>query len=207
MSDDYQQRVLRVLADPTRYRIAQLTCEAPQPPRGIARLLGLTSSAVYQHLNALLEAGFIERVEVENRVHYKARAGFPVFLQRFGEACADLQKGTIEAMPRLEAVPPERGIPSTQPEASAQGGMLNRFRSSFLAYYSYSPFWSFVVAAVALVDAVLAVWCLVYAVFLSPNPVLTVVGGLIVCGSLAGIANYLYQRTKPPPSPGKGGVV
>lgn len=204
MSGDYQQRVLRVLADPTRYRIVQLTCEAPQQPRNIAKLLGLTSSAVYQHLNALLETGFIERIEVENRVHYRAKPEVPPFLQKLDEACTLLREGRDTSMPSpIEPSPQTKVLPSPK-EVSSRGGILDGAKSSLIAYYSYSPFWSLAVTGVALVDLFLAAWCLVYALLFSPNPALTVAGGLVVCSSLAAITNYLYQRTRPPPNLSEG---
>ncbi len=197
MSDDFQQRILRVLADPTRYRIVQLACADPQHPRQLAKLLGMTSSAVYQHLNALMEVGFIERIEVENRVHYTARAGVPGFLRRLGEACETLQEGGDSPEPRL----PGESTPSTEPAslqapAMFQEGILGGFRSSLYGYYVHSPFWSIIVVTICLIDVVFAVWCLTYALLYSSNVVLTVVGGLIVCGLLTALANYLYQRTR-----------
>jgi len=196
MSDEYQLRVLKVLADPTRYRIVQLTSDGPKHPKNLAKLLGMTSSAVYQHLNALLEVGFIERVEVENRVHYRAREGVPEFLQRLGEACERLGEGGGEAAPRpIVESPPLRG--TSMDESRVQGGIWGSLKSSFFKYYAHSPFWSIVVAVVCLIDALLAVWCLFYALFYSSNPVLTVIGGVVICGLLGALANYLYRRTKP----------
>lgn len=196
MSDDYEMRVLRVLADPTRFRIAQLTCEEPQYPRVLAKVLGMTSSAVYQHLNALSEVGFIERVEVENRVHYQAKAGVSEFLQEFGEACERFRQGGEDSVPRVLPVSREAEVFSDDDSREFREGWLNEFRSSFLEYYAHSPFWSVTVLSISLVDVLLAVWCLVYAVFYSSNPLLTVVGGVIVCGTLTAVANYLYQRTR-----------
>jgi hypothetical protein len=162
---------------------------------------------VYQHLKALLEAGFIERVEVENRVHYRAKSKVPLFLQKLGEACTELREGGDTAAPESMTKPsPQTGIPSAHVEASSREGILDKVESSLLAYYSYSPFWSVAVSGVALADVFLAVWCMLYAMLFSANPALTVMGGLLVCGSLAGIANYLYQRTKPPPNPGEGEI-
>lgn len=197
MSDDFQERVLRVLADPTRHRIARLTCEGPQHPRDLAKLLGVTSSAVYQHLNALLEVGFIERVEVENRVHYRAKTGISEFMRRFGEACDQLQMD--DELGSVPVVEPHLGkdLPPAAEPGPVQVGVLGRFKSSWLEYYVRSPFWSVAVVILYLVDGVLAIWCLAYAVFYSSNPVLTIVGGMLVCGFLAALANYLYQRTKP----------
>ena len=199
MSDDFQQRVLRVLADPTRYRIVQLTCEGPQHPRRLAELLGMTSSAVYQHLNALMEVGFIERVEVENRVHYTARAGVPGFLRGFGDVCETLRDGGDMAEPELVGRPPASAeVSSLQASAGVPQGILSGFTSSLHEYYLHSPFWSIVVVTVCLIDVVFAVSCLVYAVFYSSNVVLTIAGGLIVCGLLTAIANYLYRKTRVP---------
>jgi len=200
MSDDFQQRVLRVLADPTRYRIMQLTCEGPQHPKRLARLLGMTSSAVYQHLNALMEVGFIERVEVENRVHYTARAGVPGFLLGFSDVCEMLRDGGDMAEPELVGQPPASAeVSSSQASAGVPQGILDGFMSRLHEYYLYSPFWSIVVVTVCLIDAVFAVSCLVYAMFYSSNVALTIAGGLIVCGLLTAIANYLYCKTGVPP--------
>ena len=204
MSDDYEMRVLRVLADPTRFRIAQLTCEGPQYPRDLAKALGMTSSAVYQHLNALSEVGFIERVEVENRVHYQAKAGVSEFLQEFGKACERLMQGGEEPLPQVVPSLSQREVSSDKDSEMVQKGFLTGFMSSFLEYYVYSPFWSIAVLSISLVDVLLAVWCLVYAVFYSSNPLLTVVGGMIVCGTLAAVVSYLYQRTRPVSEIGSG---
>jgi DNA-binding transcriptional ArsR family regulator len=199
MSDDFQQRVLKVLADPTRYRIVQLACEGPQHPKDLARLLGMTTSAVYQHLNALMEVGFIERIEVENRVHYTSRAGVRGFLRGFGEVCETLRDGgiAIELEPLVQSPTSTEG---SSPGASimVQQGVFDRLRSSLQGYYLRSPFWSIVVVTVYVVDVLLAVWCLVYALLYSSNAVLTIVGGLIVCGFLTALANYLYRRTGGP---------
>ena len=201
---DYEMRVLRVLADPTRFRIAQLTCEEPQYPRDLAKVLGMTSSAVYQHLNALSEVGFIERVEVENRVHCQAKAGVSEFLQEFGEACERLRQGGEEPVPGSVPGPPQREVSSDDGSIRVQEGFLTGSMSSFLEYYAYSPFWSVAFLSISLIDVLLAFWCLVYAVLYNSNPLLTVVGGMIVCGTLAAVANYLYRRTRPVLQVGSG---
>jgi len=78
------------------------------------------------------------------------------------------------------------------------GGILVHLRSWWRNYYLYSPFWAAVVVFASVVDLLLALWCLVYALFYSSNPFLTLLGGFMVCGLLADVIRYAYRRTRPP---------
>jgi DNA-binding transcriptional ArsR family regulator len=76
------ERVLRALADPTRRRIVERLTEGPASVSGLAELLGITLTAVKQHLIFLEEAGLV-RTEKTGRVRTCRRdtAGFDILEQ------------------------------------------------------------------------------------------------------------------------------
>jgi DNA-binding transcriptional ArsR family regulator len=73
------ERVLRALADTTRRKIVERLSEGPASVSGLAEPLGITLTAVAQHLQILEEAGLV-RTEKAGRIRTARRetAGFDV---------------------------------------------------------------------------------------------------------------------------------
>ena len=76
------ERVLRALADTTRRTIVERLSEGPASVSGLAEPLGITLTAVVQHLAVLEEAGLVA-TEKTGRVRTARRetAGFAVLEQ------------------------------------------------------------------------------------------------------------------------------
>jgi DNA-binding transcriptional ArsR family regulator len=67
---DRLARVFQVLAVPTRVRIVQLLREHPLCVNALARRLGVTATAVSQHLRVLRDAGVVTPVRRGYFIHY-----------------------------------------------------------------------------------------------------------------------------------------
>jgi len=63
-------RALEALADPTRRALFETLARGPHPVGELAALLGVSSSAVSQHLKVLLAARLVMRRPVGNRRFY-----------------------------------------------------------------------------------------------------------------------------------------
>ncbi len=62
--------VLRVLGEPTRFKICQLLLERHHCSRSISRTLGISESAVSQHMSVLKDAGLVTYFRHGYHVHY-----------------------------------------------------------------------------------------------------------------------------------------
>ena len=69
-----QAAVFGVLADPTRLRLVKLLCHQPAPSalcvNALAAILGITQSAVSQHLRVLRAIGLVKGERRGYHVHY-----------------------------------------------------------------------------------------------------------------------------------------
>ena len=69
-----QAAVFKALADPTRLRLVQILCHQQSPDalcvNALANLLGITQSAVSQHLRILKGIGLVSGQRQGYRVHY-----------------------------------------------------------------------------------------------------------------------------------------
>lgn len=74
-------KVFKALGNDTRRRILQLLAQGDRYPYELGKILGLTQPLVFKHLEALQEAGLIERYPGESalgpdRVYYRLNARF-----------------------------------------------------------------------------------------------------------------------------------
>ena len=60
----------KALGDSTRMAIFEYLLERPRCTRFLSRRLGITESAVSQHLKVLLDAGLVERRRCGRHMHY-----------------------------------------------------------------------------------------------------------------------------------------
>jgi len=74
-----QATVFGVLADPTRLRLVKLLCRQKQPDalcvNAMAMLLGVTQSAVSQHLRVLKGIGLVKGERRGYHIHYFVNRG------------------------------------------------------------------------------------------------------------------------------------
>lgn len=64
-------KILKALGDPVRYRLLTLMAEHAYCVRALARQCGLSESAVSQHLKILREAGLVYGVKFGYYTHYR----------------------------------------------------------------------------------------------------------------------------------------
>ncbi len=79
--------LLKALAEPMRFRIVRLLLERKHCVRSLAKTLGVTESAVSQHLRVLREAGLVDGERCVYHIHYFPR-----------QEAFDLLAGTFAAM-------------------------------------------------------------------------------------------------------------
>jgi ArsR family transcriptional regulator len=80
-------KVFKALSSESRLKIVRLLKEHPQCVNVIAKRLGMTQSAVSQHLRILKEAGLVRGLKRGNWMHYE----MPVeSLDKFGRALAEV---------------------------------------------------------------------------------------------------------------------
>ena len=76
---DEQAAVFSALADPTRLKLVKLLCRQRDPDalcvNALASLLGVTQSAVSQHLRVLKGVGLVKGARRGSRVHYSLDEG------------------------------------------------------------------------------------------------------------------------------------
>ena len=97
MPTDHLVVVLKALADPTRVQILTQLADGGLCVGALAYRLGVTHSAVSQHLRILREAGFVDGVRRGYRVHYsldrdrirEASAQVAVWMERLGTVAAE----------------------------------------------------------------------------------------------------------------------
>jgi predicted transcriptional regulator len=80
-SPDDLDRVFKALGNETRRRILQLLAQGERYPYELSKVLGLTPRGVFKHLEALQEAGLVERQHGESevgpdRVYYRLNVRF-----------------------------------------------------------------------------------------------------------------------------------
>lgn len=68
MTEVYEQ--MRVLAEPTRLKIMRLLCEKKHCSRSLALSLGISESAVSQHMSILRQAGLVHGKRHGHHIHY-----------------------------------------------------------------------------------------------------------------------------------------
>jgi DNA-binding transcriptional ArsR family regulator len=71
MADNDAGAVFGALADPTRRRLLSTIAAHPASATELAGTLPISRQAVVKHLNALAEAGLLERVPVGRQVRYR----------------------------------------------------------------------------------------------------------------------------------------
>ena len=64
------EKILKALGEPQRYRIFVLLCERRHCVRSLARTLGVSESAVSQHLRVMREAGLVTGEKFGHHTHY-----------------------------------------------------------------------------------------------------------------------------------------
>jgi len=80
-------KVFKALSSEPRLKIVRLLKEHPQCVNAVAKRLGMTQSAVSQHLRILKEAGLVRGLKRGNWMHYE----MPVEgLEKCGRALADV---------------------------------------------------------------------------------------------------------------------
>ena len=83
---DEQAAVFGALADPTRLKLVRLLCHQREPDalcvNALAGLLGVTQSAVSQHLRVLKAIGLVKGERRGTRIHYFVNQ---VVLERYRE--------------------------------------------------------------------------------------------------------------------------
>ena len=88
-----QAAMFKALADPTRLRIVQILCHQHEPEalcvNALAGLLGITQSAVSQHLRMLKNVGLVKGERQGYHVHYSVDFGA---IKRFHEIALGIQK-------------------------------------------------------------------------------------------------------------------
>ena len=67
-------RVIRALGDPSRFRLLELMGEHGYCVRALSVKCGLTESAVSQHLRVLREAGLVYGIKKKYYMHYRIDA-------------------------------------------------------------------------------------------------------------------------------------
>jgi ArsR family transcriptional regulator, arsenate/arsenite/antimonite-responsive transcriptional repressor len=74
MGTEEQAALFGVLADPTRLKLLRLLCQQREPDalcvNALAYRLGITQSAVSQHLRVLKSAGLVKGKRRGYRIHY-----------------------------------------------------------------------------------------------------------------------------------------
>ena len=70
-----EDKTIRALGDPTRYRLLQLMGEHSYCVRALSAKCGLSESAVSQHLRVLREAGLVYGIKKKYYMHYRIDAG------------------------------------------------------------------------------------------------------------------------------------
>ncbi len=68
MAGVYDQ--MRILAEPTRLKIMRLLCKKKHCSRSLALTLGISESAVSQHMTILRQAGLVHGKRHGHHVHY-----------------------------------------------------------------------------------------------------------------------------------------
>jgi len=94
---DQLVRVFKALADPTRARIVAELADGGLCVGALAYRLGVTHSAISQHLRILREAGFVEGERQGYRVHYsldrdrirEVSAQVALWMERLGTVAAE----------------------------------------------------------------------------------------------------------------------
>jgi len=83
---------LKAISDPTRLRIIQMlsrcrnkNCEPMLCVNALARELGITQSAVSQHLKVLRHAGFVQSERRGYFIHYRLNT------EQMGQLCVELK--------------------------------------------------------------------------------------------------------------------
>jgi len=120
-------KLFRALSSDTRRRILQLLAQGERYPYELSKTLGLTPPGVFKHLEALLEAGLVEREHVESdlgpdRVYYRLNA-------RFGLSTTILPNAFVVRLIRRSSggvvVPQGFIIPEARPDVAAVRRLLN----------------------------------------------------------------------------------
>ena len=91
--------MLKALGEPTRLSIFQLLLERKHCVRSLSRRLGITESAVSQHMKVLKEAGLVSGERFGYHIHYLPRqealdelsAAFAEMKQKSLDLCRDPQ--------------------------------------------------------------------------------------------------------------------
>lgn len=71
MEDEDIRMQLRALGDPTRYKIVQYLRERNHCPRSLALTLGISESAISQHMTVLRKAGLVSGYRHSYHIHYQ----------------------------------------------------------------------------------------------------------------------------------------
>ena len=71
MTDEQAGRVFSALADPTRRRLLSAISATPATATQLANDLPISRQAVTKHLNALADAGLLERERVGRDIRYR----------------------------------------------------------------------------------------------------------------------------------------
>ncbi len=85
--------ILKALGEPTRLQIFQLLLKRKHCTRSLAKTLGITESAVSQHLKILREAGVVYGERCGYHIHYFPSQEAADYL---ASAFADIRKQSLE---------------------------------------------------------------------------------------------------------------
>ncbi len=80
-------KVFKALSSESRLKVIRLLKEHPQCVNAVAKRLGMTQSAVSQHLRILKEAGLVRGKKRGNWMHYEISSEN---LERYGRAMAEV---------------------------------------------------------------------------------------------------------------------
>ena len=92
--------MFKALGDSTRMAIFEHLLQRPRCTRFLSRRLGITESAVSQHLKVLLDAGLVERRRCGRHMHYlPVQTALDLLAVEVGEMCErsrELDRTVIE---------------------------------------------------------------------------------------------------------------
>ena len=97
---DEQAAVFGALADPTRLKLVRLLCHQREPDalcvNALAGLLGVTQSAVSQHLRVLKAIGLVKGERRGSRIHYFVNRAALERCREFASAALSMDERTEE---------------------------------------------------------------------------------------------------------------
>jgi DNA-binding transcriptional ArsR family regulator len=95
------QSLLAALSDPTRFEVlSRLTESGPVSATDLARDLPVSRQAIVKHLNALSDAGLVERRQSGREIHWEYSAGSLDDLARWAQTVGSEWDRRLERLKR-----------------------------------------------------------------------------------------------------------